>query len=452
MEIDNIIMKNTSLFLWRSSLIAALGGFLFGFDTAVISGAEQAIQQLFQLSGFWHGFTVAIALIGTVVGALASGKPADRYGRKQVLVILALLYLLSALGTALAQTWGMLIFFRFLGGIGVGASSVIGPMYIAEIAPAEKRGRLVALFQLNVVLGILCAYFSNYLIEIWVDANSWRWMLGMLGVPSFIFLVLLYWIPSTPRWLIMHGKKEEARNILKLLGERSIEERMNVIEDSVFSEKHIRTTAFFTRRLRLPIMLAFLVAFFNQFSGINAIMYYTPRIFEIAGLDRASALSQSVAVGLTNMIFTLIALSIIDKFGRKKLLLTGSVGMIIALSLVAVTFLKPGFGGSATLIGLIGFIAFFAASQGAVIWVYISEVFPNNVRAKGQTLGSSTHWVLAALVSWVFPIVVRDNPVTTGGTFVFFAFMMLVQLIVVKRVFPETKGKSLEEIQNEFGL
>ncbi len=445
-------MKYASRFLWRSSLIAALGGFLFGFDTAVISGAEQAIQQLFQLSGFWHGFTVAVALIGTVVGALVSGKPADRYGRKQVLVILALLYLLSALGTAMAQTWGMLVFFRFLGGIGVGASSVIGPMYIAEIAPAEKRGRLVALFQLNVVLGILCAYFSNYLIEIWVEANSWRWMLGMLGVPSFIFLVLLYWIPSTPRWLIMHGKKEEARNILKLLGERSIDERMNVIEDSVFSEKHIRTTAFFTRRLRLPIMLAFLVAFFNQFSGINAIMYYAPRIFEIAGLDRASALSQSVAVGLTNMIFTLIALSIIDKFGRKKLLLTGSVGMIIALSLVAVTFLKPGFGGSATLIGLIGFIAFFAASQGAVIWVYISEIFPNNVRAKGQTLGSSTHWVLAALVSWVFPIVVRDNPVTTGGTFVFFAFMMLVQLIVVKRVFPETKGKSLEEIQNEFGL
>jgi sugar porter (SP) family MFS transporter len=445
-------MKNSSSFLARSAWIAGLGGFLFGFDTAVISGAEKAIQELFQLSGFWHGFTVAIALIGTIVGAVAAGRPADYFGRRKVLSFIALLFLFSALGAALTQSWIGILIFRFLGGLGVGASSVIGPMYIAEIAPAGKRGRLVALFQLNVVTGILLAFVSYYVIALVADQTSWRWMLGVQTIPAGIFFFLLFLIPETPRWLMMRGDKAKAAFVLEKLGETQAAEQIAIIEDSITSEKHIKSVKLFTTKLKFPILLAFLIAFFNQFSGINAIMYYAPRIFEMAGLDRTSSLFQSVSVGFTNLIFTIIAMLIIDRVGRKKLLLIGSVGMVFMLTLVSLGFILKSFGGVAVLVGLVGFIAFFASSQGAVIWVFISEIFPNKVRAKGQGLGSFTHWVFAALISWIFPVMAAGSIRSTGFAFIFFALMMLLQFFVVYFVVPETKGKGLEKIQEDFGL
>jgi len=439
-------------FLNRSAWIAGLGGFLFGFDTAVISGAEKAIQQQFSLDGFWLGFTVAIALIGTLAGAIAAGKPADVYGRKRVLMVIALLFMFSALGAALAQSWYSILVFRFLGGLSVGASSVIGPMYIAEIAPAHKRGRLVILFQLNVVTGILLAFLSNYIVALVTEQASWRWMLGVQTLPAAVFFALLFAIPETPRWLVMKNQKEKATEILGKLGDPDAAQQVSAIEDSISSEKHIKSESLFTAKLKFPIILAILVAFFNQFSGINAIMYYAPRIFEMAGLDRTSSLFQSVSIGFTNLVFTIIALFIIDKVGRKKLLLVGSIGMVFMLTLVALGFMMNSFGGVAVLAGLVGFIAFFASSQGAVIWVFISEIFPNKVRAKGQALGSFSHWVLAALVSWVFPVIAAGSPRSTGLAFAFFAMMMLVQFVVVFIVFPETKGKGLEQIQNDLGL
>jgi sugar porter (SP) family MFS transporter len=439
-------------YLLRNAWIAGLGGFLFGFDTAVISGAEKAIQELFQLTGFWHGFTVAVALIGTIIGAIAASKPADHFGRKKVLSFIALLFLFSSLGAALSNQWISIVIFRFLGGLGVGASSVIGPMYIAEISPAEKRGRLVALFQLNVVTGILLAFLSNYIIAVIADQTSWRWMLGVQSLPAAIFFLLLFLIPETPRWLMMKKNKTLAIETLGKLGEKNIDAQIAAIEESITSEKHIRSERLFTAKLKLPLILAFLIAFFNQFSGINAIMYYAPRIFEMAGLDRTSSLFRSVSVGFTNLVFTLIAMMIIDKIGRKKLLLTGSVGMVFMLLLVSLGFIVKSFGGAAVLAGLIGFIAFFAASQGAVIWVFISEIFPNKVRAKGQSFGSLTHWLFAALISWVFPVIASGNPKNTGFAFIFFALMMLLQFFVVYFLFPETKGKALEQIQNDLGL
>ncbi len=443
--------KNTGL-LTRSAWIAGLGGFLFGFDTAVISGAEKSIQQLFGLNGFWLGFTVAIALIGTIVGAIAAGKPADLFGRRKILMVIAILFLFSALGASLSQSWYGILVFRFLGGLSVGASSVIGPMYIAEISPAEKRGRLVILFQLNVVTGILLAFLSNYIVALVTDQASWRWMLGIQTLPAGIFFALLFAIPETPRWLVLKGEKKKAIVILEKLGESNASEQAAAIEDSISSEKHIKSESLFTAKLKFPIILAILVAFFNQFSGINAIMYYAPRIFEMAGLDRTSSLFQSVSIGFTNLVFTILALFIIDKVGRKKLLLIGSVGMVFMLMLVSLGFLLNRFGGAAVLTGLVGFIAFFASSQGAVIWVFISEIFPNKVRAKGQALGSFTHWILAALVSWVFPVIAATSARSTGLAFAFFALMMLVQFFVVYFVFPETKGKGLEQIQSDFGL
>ncbi len=444
-------MKNNN-FLTRSAWIAGLGGFLFGFDTAVISGAEKSIQQLFSLNGFWLGFTVAVALIGTIVGAIAAGKPADLFGRKRILMVIALLFLFSALGASLSPSWHGILVFRFLGGLSVGASSVIGPMYIAEIAPAGKRGRLVILFQLNVVTGILLAFLSNYIVALVAEQSPWRWMLGVQTLPAAVFFVLLFLIPETPRWLVLKGEKKKAAEILERLGEIKPAEQLAVIEESISSEKHIRSERLFTAKLKFPLILAFLVAFFNQFSGINAIMYYAPRIFEMAGLDRTSSLFQSVSVGFTNLIFTIVALFIIDRIGRKKLLLVGSIGMIFMLMMVSLGFLFPRFGGGAVLAGLVGFIAFFASSQGAVIWVFISEIFPNKVRAKGQAFGSFTHWLLAALVSWVFPVIAAGSTHGTGLAFAFFALMMLVQFFVVFLVFPETKGKGLEKIQEEFGL
>jgi sugar porter (SP) family MFS transporter len=367
-------------------------------------------------------------------------------------MVIAILFLFSALGAALSQSWYGILVFRFLGGLSVGASSVIGPMYIAEISPAEKRGRLVILFQLNVVTGILLAFLSNYIVAMVTDQASWRWMLGIQTLPAGIFFALLFAIPETPRWLVMKGEKKKAVMILEKLGESDASEQVDVIEESISSDKHIKSERLFTAKLKFPIILAILVAFFNQFSGINAIMYYAPRIFEMAGLDRTSSLFQSVSIGFTNLIFTIVALFIIDRVGRKKLLLIGSIGMVFMLMLVSLGFLLNRFGGGAVLIGLVGFIAFFASSQGAVIWVFISEIFPNKVRAKGQALGSLTHWLLAALVSWVFPVIAATSSHSTGLAFAFFALMMLLQFFVVYFVFPETKGKRLEQIQNDLGL
>ncbi len=436
-------------FVISSAYIAALGGLLFGFDTAVISGAERSIQELFQLDGFWHGFTVAIALIGTVIGALTAGKPADFYGRKKVLIVLAALFGISAIGSALATNWHAFLFFRFIGGLGVGASSVIGPMYIAEISPARFRGRLVGLFQLNVVAGILLAFLSNYLVNQWVSNSAWRWMLGVEALPAILFLVLLFRIPQTPRWLVIRGQYTEALDLLRRLSSDNPKNELAEIKQSVNQGVNANADALFSKRYFVPIMLAFLLAFFNQMSGINAIMYYAPRIFEMAGFGTGSALLQSVSIGLTNFIFTLVGMAIIDRVGRKKLLLTGALGTAFFLAMVASILFRQSAENSWMVIYLVGFIAFFALSQGAVIWVFISEIFPNRVRAKGQAFGSFTHWFMAALVSWVFPVIAQSGDNGGGVAFVIFAVFMVLQFFVVWRFFPETKGKSLEEIEKD---
>lgn len=444
--------KRSKSLVIRCAIIAALGGLLFGFDTAVISGAERSIQELFQLNGFWHGFTVAVALIGTVVGALTAGKPADKFGRKPVLITIAFLYTLSALGSALAQNWEPFLIYRFLGGLGVGASSVIGPMYIAEIAPADLRGRLVGLFQLNVVVGILLAFFSNYLIAQLVAVEPWRWMLGVETIPALLFFLLLFSIPPTPRWLVLKGEPVKALEMLRKLASKEPEREIEEIKESIYSKIKSKKERLFQSKYSKPIMFAFMVAFFNQISGINAIMYYAPRIFEMAGFATESALGQSVAIGVTNLIFTLVGMSIIDKAGRKKLLLIGSIGMTIFLGMVSRSLFAEATGSMWVAVFLIGFIAFFAFSQGAVIWVFISEIFPNKVRAKGQAFGSFTHWAMAAIVSWAFPVLAEGY--TKGGAIAFavFSIAMIAQLLVVWRLFPETKGRSLEQIQKDLKI
>ncbi|MEJ2593671.1 MAG: sugar porter family MFS transporter [bacterium] len=437
-------------FVFRNAIIAALGGLLFGFDTAVISGGEKAIQLYFGLDGFWHGFTVAIALIGTVFGALLAGKPADTFGRKKALITVALLYAISALGSALSHNWYLFLSYRFIGGIGVGASSVIGPMYIAEIAPARLRGRLVGMFQLNVVTGILLAFFSNYLIAQFIEADAWRWMLGVETLPAALFLFLLFSIPATPRWLAMRDRNEDARALLIKLASEDPDKELNDIIESVHFHQSAKSEPLFRLPYKWPILFAILIAVFNQMSGINAIMYYAPRIFEMTGFAKNSALAQSVTIGFTNLVFTMLAMSVIDRFGRKKLLLIGSVGMTFFLAMVARTLLGGANASYWVVVYLVGFIAFFAFSQGAVIWVFISEIFPNRIRAKGQALGSFTHWFMAALVSWSFPLIAESAAKGGAIAFMIFSLSMLVQLLVVWRLFPETKGRSLEEIEKGF--
>ena len=437
-------MRTTSSFQY--AFVAALGGFLFGFDTAVISGVEKSIQQLWSLDDFWHGFTVASALIGTVIGSMIAGNPAEKYGRKRVLQAIGLLYLVTSLVTALTSSWVPFLLFRFLGGVGVGASSVVGPMYISEIAPAHSRGRLVALFQFNIVSGILIAFVSNYLLS-GVGEDAWRWMLGVQALPSLFFFIMVFFVPESPRWLIKQSRKEEAKDVLHKIGEPEVEKTYNLINQSLKTEEGSSSENLFSKAYRKPILFAVVLAMFNQLAGINAIMYYAPRIFEMTGLSKDTALLQSVSIGLTNMIFTLLAISVIDKFGRKTLLIIGSFGMIVSLGLVARTFYTQDFGGYSVMIYLIGFIAFFAFSQGAVIWVFISEIFPNTVRAKGQALGSSTHWVMAAIISWTFPILAESSELGGAYAFTLFSAMMVLQLIFVWRVLPETKRKSLEQIQ-----
>lgn len=438
-------MKSFKGFMLYVAFVASLGGFLFGFDTAVISGAEKAIQQVYGLTNFWHGFTISIALFGTIIGTLICGKPSEKYGRLISLQWIAYLYFFSALGSALIVNWHTFLFFRFLGGIAVGASSVVGPMYIAEISPSNWRGRFVAFFQFNIVLGIVIAYLSNYFISGIPD--DWRWMLGILAGPSLIFGILLKTVPESPRWLVKMGMEEKARLVFEKIGEKNIKQELLDIKESLSTM--IDGERLFQRKYFKPIMLAFLIATFNQLSGINAILYYAPRIFEMAGVLRDSALMQSILIGLTNLVFTMIAMIIIDKVGRRKLLIVGTVGMIISLALVAKGFYFGTLKGYFMMIYLMGFIASFAISLGAVIWVIISEVFPNSVRSKGQVLGSVTHWIWNAILSWIFPIIIGGFK--NGGTvmFGFFTLAMIFNLYFALRVLPETKNKSLEQLQKE---
>ena len=454
--------------LLRSALVAALGGLLFGFDTAVISGAEGTLKALYTetyislssilgTENFWHGFTVASALIGTIAGALAFGKPADIYGRKRMLYILGILYFISALGSALAFNWSFFVIMRFIGGLAVGGSSVVAPMYNAEISPARFRGRMVALTQFNIVFGILLAYVSNYLIKS-MDLGdvTWRWMFGVEAIPALVFVILLIFNPRSPRWLISKNLVEEARRVLDRVGADSddIGKEIEDIKASLVAERDAAKERFFQAKYSKPILLAITIAAFNQLSGINAILYYAPRVFSMAGFAEDSAFLSSAVIGFVMLVFTLIAMVIIDHFGRKKLMLYGSIGYIVSLLAIAITFFNNGeefteTGGTVVLVSLIVFIAAHGFGQGAVIWVFISEIFPNKVRARGQALGSFTHWFMAALISWTFPVFAE---ISGGFIFTFYAFCMVLQLLWVLFKMPETKGIPLEELQKKLNL
>ncbi len=455
-------IKNT---LIRSATVAALGGLLFGFDTAVISGVEGTLRVLYNDSyvsmtgwfgslGFWHGFTVASALIGTIIGSIILGRPADIYGRKSMLFVLGGLYLVSAVGSALATSWTFFMIMRFIGGLAVGGSSVVAPMYNAEISPAQFRGRMVALTQLNIVFGIMLAYLSNYVISaLELGDATWRWMLGVEAIPALGFILLLVSNPRSPRWLIRQGKEEEARTVISKLGsdKGDIEEEINEIKESLKAEEDSQKEKFFQKRYAKPIMLAFTIALFNQLSGINAILYYAPRVFEMAGFARGSAMLSSFGIGFVMFVFTFIALVVIDHYGRKKLMLLGSIGYIVSLAATAVTFYSNGtdftsVGSWVVLVSLMVFIAAHGLGQGAVIWVFISEIFPNRVRARGQSLGSFTHWFMAAIISWTFPAFAEASG---GHVFTFYAICMVMQLLWVLFKMPETKGIPLEELQKE---
>ena len=431
-----------TIFLW--AITVALAGFLFGFDTAVISGADLPIQQLWQTDPLFHGmFIMSSALWGTVIGALFGSVPCDRFGRKATLIAIGILYILSALGSALAADPYTFSFMRFIGGLGVGISSIAVPAYIAEIAPAKHRGRLVAMYQFQIVFGILVAFFSNYLLS-GISAEDWRWMLGVEVIPAMVFLFLVFKVSESPRWLILHKRDEAAaRVVFNQLQEKDVD---SIVSDIKRTRPTGKKSSLFSTRYRFPVMLAFFVAFFNQLSGINFIIYFAPRIFSLAGLDSDSALLSSAGVGIVNLIFTMLGLYLIDKAGRRLLMLIGSVGYIVSLSVVAYAF-YAGIGGMAVVFFVFLFIASHAIGQGAVIWVFISEVFPNAVRAKGQSLGASTHWVFAALIALLMPFFL--SVFTPATIFIFFAFMMVLQLVFVLFVMPETKGRTLESISEE---
>ena len=446
--------KSTKKILIKSSIVAALGGLLFGFDTAVISGAVAALESNFGLSKQSLGFTVASALIGTIIGSISAGWPSDRFGRKKTLFITAILYFVSAVGSGLAWDWWSFLIFRFIGGVGVGLATVVSPTYVAEISPARMRGRLVAITQFNIVFGILLAFLSNYIIVQYFDLGiiEWRWMFGVEAFPAVAFFFLLFTIPLSPRWLIGKGEIEQAKAVLGMVGtdSGSIEEEIRVIQNSIDLEHHGTEERFYCKKYIKPIMLAVMIAMFNQLSGINAILYYAPNIFKMAGAVTESAMFQSVIIGLTNLIFTMLALLVIDNFGRKKLMFVGSIGYIVSLSVMAIAFFKfdtdfTPFGGKIVLGSIMLFIASHAFGQGAVIWVFISEIFPNRVRARGQALGSCTHWIMAAAISWTFPLFAEK----LGGGVVFgiYALMMVLQLFWVLFIMIETKGISLESIQ-----
>ncbi|WP_258105694.1 sugar porter family MFS transporter [Marinoscillum sp. MHG1-6] len=425
------------------SIVVALGGFLFGFDTAVISGAEQAIEQVWQLNVYQHGLTVSIALIGTVLGALIGGIPSDRIGRKYTLFWIGVLYWISAVGSALATDWYLFLVFRFMGGIGVGISSVTAPLYISEIAPAHSRGRLVALFQFNIVLGILIAYLSNYVLA-GSGEMAWRWMLGVEAFPALVFLIAVLFIPKSPRWLIVQKDQiDEARDILHFIRPGEVVEKEIIsILSSRESEKGGASSNLFQPKYKFQMALVIAFAMFNQLSGINAIIYYAPRIFEMAGLGQNSALLSTLGIGAVNFLATLLAMNFIDRFGRKFLMFIGSFGLIATLGMVSGAFYANTFDNLP--IFFFVYIAFFAFSQGAVIWVFISEIFPNSVRANGQALGSFTHWLMAAIIAFIFPGIAQS--LGGGNTFLIFSVMMMGQLVFVWKWMPETRGISLEEM------
>ncbi|MBV9267863.1 MAG: sugar porter family MFS transporter [Acidobacteriaceae bacterium] len=435
--------------LVKSTIVAALGGLLFGFDTAVIAGTTAGLTRTFTLSPWRLGFTVAIALVGTIIGSMLAGIPGDRYGRRASLRWMAILYLISAIGCAAAWSWPSLLVARFIGGLGIGGSSVLGPMYIAEISPAKWRGRLVGFFQFNVVAGILIAYFSNYLIGLNVGGpEEWRWMLGVSGIPALFFFLMLFVIPESPRWLVQQNRVADARQTLEDIGEENVDAELQDIRRSVDYEHGHGREPLFQHKYRIPIFLAVSVAMFNQLSGINAILYYLNDIFARAGFSKVSGDLQAVLIGATNLVFTIVAMSIIDRVGRKTLLLIGAVGTAVCLAGVAAIFLTGTHEGLLVWL-LVGFIAFFGFSQGAVIWVFISEVFPTRVRASGQSLGTFTHWFMNALISWTFPIIATYS---RGAPFLVFSAMMIVQFFVVLGSYPETKGVTLEDMQAKLGI
>ena len=430
------------------SISAALAGFLFGFDTVVISGADKQLQELWNTSDAFHGSVVmAMALWGTVVGAIFGGIPTNKWGRKNTLLIIGILYFISALGSGLVNDPISFAFFRFLGGLGVGASTIAAPAYVSEISPADKRGRLVSLYQFNIVLGILIAFLSNYLLRN-TGAQPWRWMIGIEALPALIYILFVLFIPRSPRWLISKGRIDEAEKVLNTINP-NIDSRTKMNEIQELDAKEITGENIFLKKYRFPLILAFLIAFFNQLSGINAFLYYAPRIFESAGLGESTALLSSIGIGAVNLLFTLLGVFLIDRLGRKQLLLYGSIGYIISLSLVAAAFFLN-WGGIWVPVFLFLFIASHAIGQGAVIWVFISEIFPNRLRASGQAFGSSTHWVLAAIIPSSIPFLF--STIGPGYVFAFFAFMMVLQLVFVIFMMPETKGKSLEELSEELSI
>ncbi|SDF05493.1 MFS transporter, sugar porter (SP) family [Pricia antarctica] len=428
--------------IWIWSITAALAGFLFGFDTVVISGADKKLQTLWESSDVFHGvIVIGMALWGTVVGAILGGIPTNKLGRKKTLIWIGVLFTISALGSAFAKDPVTFAIFRFIGGLGVGASTIAAPAYISEIAPAKDRGKLVGLYQFNIVFGILIAFFSNYLINN-IGENAWRWMLGVEAVPAAIYTVLALTIPKSPRWLMSRLKIDEARNVLGITNPGEDVEQL-MLEINTENENMVSGENIFMHKYRFPLILAFGIAFFNQLSGINAFLYYAPRILEEAGLGASTALLSSIGIGVTNMLFTLLGIFLIDRMGRKQLMYIGSVGYIISLTLVACAFFFN-WEGISVAIFLFMFIAAHAVGQGTVIWVFISEIFPNHLRGYGQSFGSSVHWILAAIVPSLIPILFTT--IGPGIVFSFFSFMMVLQLLFVAFVMPETKGVPLEAL------
>jgi sugar porter (SP) family MFS transporter len=427
------------------TFVAALGGLLFGFDTAVINGALPFFTTHFGLTEAMKGWAVSSALIGCIIGALFIGRPGDIFGRRYMLRILAVLFLIAAIGTGLANNLTVFVIFRFIGGLAIGGSSVLSPMYISEIAPPHQRGRLAITFQLAIVIGILVAFFSDYLL-LNTGPNNWRWMFLTGAIPALVFFILLFFVSRSPRWLVKTGRIEEARRVLKEVNaEADCERTIREIRDSINSEVMNKSIYLFKKPYLKLVLIGIAVGMFNQFTGINIIMYYATDIFRSAGFSTGSAIGQTVIIGCTNLIFTIVAMTIIDKIGRKRLLLTGAIGMAIFLGLFSYAFISGNIGGYLLLVMLIGFIGFFAASQGAVIWVLLSEMFPNNIRARGSAIGSFSHWFFNAILTFLFPVVA--GAIGTGYVFVFYTVATITSFFFFKKFLVETKGKSLEELE-----
>ena len=437
-------MKSNKILYW--SITVALAGFLFGFDTVVISGAEQTLKALWNRGDAFHGFViVGSALWGTVFGAIFGGIPTDKLGRRSTLFIIGVLYTVSAAGSALATDPWVFAAFRFIGGLGVGASTIAAPAYITEISSAENRGRLVAMYQFNIVFGILIAFLSNYLISEYVTAETWRWMIGVEAFPAVIYTLMVFTVPKSPRWLLSQNNRVEAVKYLKIISPNADVEALiaNIEQENSMADS---TETIFMEKYRFPLMLAFLLAFFNQFSGINALLYYSKNIFQAGGLEESAALLSSVGIGVVNLVFTIFGLLLIDRLGRRQLMYIGSFGYIISLAMTSIAFYL-GWSGFAIPLFLFVFIAAHAIGQGAVIWVFISEIFPTHLRANGQSFGTGTHWVLAAIIPSMVPILF--SKIGESAVFGFFAVMMVFQLLFVWKMMPETKGKTLEELTKE---